>query len=216
MINLYISILYMNCFNNNAPKISASEHLRNKEAKTLYKNKVLEYKKGLYKRQQGNILFNRNGTIKKTSNYQAKHDIAKGYYLANCNEDCNTYLQTTKINTGANSIYNKFDGSGCSTDCSGGFPVLYSRIISPDPLLSKSKLVPSQPLINGYLAPIMEMNHIIIDPSNNLFGTNDCKKKYLQHTSYDEEESDKCNKNTQQNYMQHLYRNNIGNLKLYN
>lgn len=202
----------MNCFNNNAPKISASEHLHNKRTKALYKSNKIMYRN---KRYTSEILFNRNGTIKNVSNYQTKRDIAKGYYLSNCNNVCsNIDLQTIKINTGANSIYNKFDGSGCPNDCSGGFPVLYSRKYDtgtghPIKLVETS----GNQLKNTFANQYMDNNHIIIDPSNNLFGTNDCKKKYLQYASYDKE-SEKCNKNTQQNYMRHLYRNNIGNLKM--
>lgn len=200
----------MNCFNNNAPKISASEHLHNKRTKVLYKSN-----RGMYRNKQytSEILLKKNGTIKNVSNYQAKRDIAKGYYLSNCNNVCsNIDLQTIKINTGANSIYNKFDGSkGCLSDCSSGFPVLYSKGYR---IPIELKVVDtSENVINKFSRYPLDDNHIIIDPANFLFGTNDCKKKYLQYTSYDKE-SEKCNKNTQQNYMQHLYRNNIGNITM--
>ena len=205
----------MNCFNNNVPKLSASEHLCNKGSKTLYKSKVLEYKKGLYKKRlyNKNITFNRNGTIKTTPNYNAKQNITRGYYLTNCNDESKTDSQATTINTGSTSIYNKFDGSkGCPSDCSSGFPVLYSKGYGPS---AELKVVgPSANVINKFATYPMDGNHIIIDPSNNLFGTNDCKKKYLQYTSYDE--GNKCNKNTQQNYMRHSYRNSVGNVNLHN
>lgn len=191
----------MNSFNNNAPKISASEHLRNKRTKALYKSNKKKYRKSQY---NGGISFNSSGNIKNVSNYQTKRDIAQGYYLANCNKDCcNIDLQTIKINTGPNSIYNKFDGSGCSKDCSSGFTVLSS--------FEYCSLIDLT--TNNFASPDMEKNYIIIDPSNNLFSVNGCKNKYLDYTSYDDE-SEKCNKSTLQNYMQHLYRNSIGNIKM--
>ena len=116
----------MNCFNNNVPKLTSAEHLRNKRSKTLYGSKVIDYKRGISK---GNIDFYRNGKIRTTSTYQNKRDITLGYSLCTdgrytgCNKNdiqtgifrCKNSklldLQNVKVGTGRDSIYNKFSGA---------------------------------------------------------------------------------------------------------
>ena len=209
----------MNCFNNNVPKLTSAEHLRNKRSKTLYNSKVLDFKRG---KSKGNINFYKNGKIRTTTNYQNKLDITRGYSLCTLGDvsGCKkNHTQHNIINTGIDSIYNMFDGH--SIDSSNiGFPVLQSwengfcRDISNGP-----------PFINKF-ANIDDVsnkpgNYIVIDPCNNLFGTNNCVNnmtnrlvgvnKYLQYTSLLPGYS--CKKKTYQNYMQY-YKNNVSNVKL--
>lgn len=214
MINLYITNLYMNCFNNNQPRLSSSEIINNKRAKTIYNSKAIDFKYGINK---GDIGFYKNGKIRQTSTYQNMKDITQGYAL--CidgkyegldhstglskfgNNNSGNTLNDIKLVIGKDSIYNKFSGMQNSS------PILVMKSWADG---SYNDI--SDNIFNGDISN----NNIIIDPFNHLFGNNECpgnmnnKKmgvnKYLQY-SYVDISGTVCYKNlshgnnTRQNYM---------------
>lgn len=203
----------MNCFNNNQPRLTSSEIINNKRAKTIYNSKAIDFKYGINK---GDISFYKNGKMRQTSTYQNMKDITQGYALcidgkyegldnstglSKCGNDNSNTLNDIKLVIGKDSIYNKFSGMQDS-----------SSILVMQSWADGSYNDISDNIFNGNISN----NNIIIDPSNHLFGNSDCpgnmnnKKmgvnKYLQY-SYVDISGNVCYKNlshgnnTRQNYM---------------
>lgn len=199
----------MNCFNNNQPRLTSSEIINNKRAKTIYNSKAIDFKYGINK---GDISFYKNGKIRQTSTYQNMKDITQGYALCidgkydglNDGTGLSKCGNDIKLVIGKDSIYNKFSGNSILMD-PPAFVVMQSWVNGTYTDISDN-------IFNGDISN----NHIVIDPSNHLFGNSDCpgnmnnKKmgvnKYLQY-SYVDISGNVCYKNlshgnnTRQNYM---------------
>lgn len=203
----------MNCFNNNQPKLTSSEIINNKRAKTVYNNKVIDFK---YGKNKGPISFYKSGKIRQTSTYQNMKDITRGYALcidgkydgsgnklglSRCGGDnSGNYI---KLVIGKDSIYNTFSGNSILMEPSE-FVVMHSWDGSYNNIC------------NNMFNDDVSKNTIIIDPCNNLFGNNVCPdnmtnknmgvNRYLQFSDVDISGTT-CYKNllygnnTRQNYM---------------
>jgi len=65
----------MNCFNNNKPKLSSSDRIKNKKAREMFKANVMDYQKrstrgmGKCSNFKGNVGFYNNGKLRKVENF---------------------------------------------------------------------------------------------------------------------------------------------------
>ena len=87
----------MSCFDNNRPKISSSEHIKNKRAKTIYAavqpqvEKLYdeaEYDDDRATNYNGKIVFDACGNLVSTRTHGLRKDLARGYALCS---DCNGF-----------------------------------------------------------------------------------------------------------------------------
>ena len=77
----------MNCFNNNRPKLSASERIKNKKSQAIFKANVIDFQKrntfgnGKCSNYSGTVGFYNNGKLRKTNNYETLKEINRGSAL---------------------------------------------------------------------------------------------------------------------------------------
>lgn len=77
----------MNCFNNNRPKLSASDRIKNRKAQAMFKANVMDYQirstrgKGKCSNYKGNVGFYTNGKLRKTENFETLMNINRGSAL---------------------------------------------------------------------------------------------------------------------------------------
>jgi len=129
----------MNCFNNNAPKLSSSDRIRNVKSQSIFKSNVEDFKKRTSSVQtkcnnyNGKIGFYRNGELRNVRSYNTFLDLNRGSALCvdgayknnpNFNNKTNLLLQrgldsckrknsiihSIKIKTGRDSVFNIFNG----------------------------------------------------------------------------------------------------------
>lgn len=210
----------MNCFNNNRPKLYASEKIKNKKAQMMFKANVMDYQRrstggnGKCSNYKGNVGFYNNGTLRKVENFETLLNINRGSALCvdgaykqclNLEDDRGIEIKKglnacgknndVKVTLGRDNVYTIF--SGFNTDISGvttlfsGFPVLKTYKIDETDI-SSSKVNEIVTKFN-----LTDINHqgsvVVIDPSNNLFGSNFCStdmnnksqgpNKYLNYSS---------------------------------
>tara|TARA_Y100001970_G_scaffold273773_1_gene372457 strand:+ start:865 stop:1863 length:999 start_codon:yes stop_codon:yes gene_type:complete len=176
----------MNCFNNNSPNLSASEQIKNRKSKQLYKAAKLAY-------NAGNNCLNYNGTIgfypqtgilRNTRSYQTFLELNRGYALcvdgikdiknksgqiiykglSSCSRSATG--NKVKLVNGRDSIYNIFSGIEHSTD-TNEFPVMKSWDMSSNSFVEDGSY-------NRLFASNKDGHGVVIDPSNILFGADFC------------------------------------------
>ena len=159
----------MHPFGNNKPNLSASDIIKKKRSKAMYKSNQSNY---LHKKKCGrntNVHFNVFGRICNVKNYETWQGLKTGNIMCKSNALCctDTSFNTIKINSGNNN-HTVFDAS-------------------ESPIIDISW--------NG-------INGVVIDPSDNLFPTNNCIEPPLKITF---NENYKCNfKDTRQGYLRFL------------
>jgi hypothetical protein len=191
----------MNCFNNNRPKLSSSDRIKNKKAQAIFKANVMDYQtrstggNGKCSNYKGNVGFYNNGKLRKVENFETLMNINKGSalcvdgaYRADClNLENEKGVQIkkglnacgknndVKITLGRDNVYTVF--SGYNKDISGissffsGFPVLKTYKID------ESSFQPSKDnkILEGFFSSTTPEEYIsVVDPSNHLFGSNFC------------------------------------------
>lgn len=209
----------MNCFNNNRPKLSASDRIKNKKAQAMFKANVMDYQqrstggKGKCSNYRGNVGFYNNGKLRKTENFETLMNINKGSALCvdgaykqclNLEDDNGIEIKkglnacgrnnNVKITLGSDNIYTIFSGFNKNieniTSLFSGFPTLKTYYFGNEPFESAENSI-----VNDFKLDDVNPNDsvAVIDPSNNLFGSNFCStdmdnksqgpNKYLQHSS---------------------------------
>ena len=184
----------MSCFDNNKPKISSSEHIKNKRAKTIYnalKPKVqalYDSDPGIYttgNNNTGTIVFDESGYLVSTRTQGLRQDLARGYALcSDCGGD--GMEGTGKISNG-NINYTKMDTSLIP---SASIEYAAANSVLKDTLNNNSEEY------STYQGEFIE-----IDPDNNIFNTNGgCKKdKFLDYV--DVSGNQLTGNNTVENYL---------------
>jgi hypothetical protein len=144
----------MNCFNNNRPKLSASDRIKNRKAQAMFKANVMDYQirstrgKGKCSNYKGNVGFYTNGKLRKTENFETLMNINRGSalcvdgaYKQNClNLEDERGIEikkglnacgrnsNVKITLGRDNVYTIFSGFKkiitSINDLFSGFPVL--------------------------------------------------------------------------------------------
>jgi len=77
----------MNCFNNNRPKLSSSDRIKNKKAQAIFKSNVIDYQKrstngkGKCSNYKGNIGFYNNGKLRRAENHETLMNLTRGSAL---------------------------------------------------------------------------------------------------------------------------------------
>ena len=205
----------MNCFNNNRPKLSASDRIKNKKAQAMFKANVMDYQKrstggkGKCVNYKGNVGFYNNGKLRKVENYETLMNINKGSALCvdgaykqclNLEDDNGIEIKkglnacgrnnNAKITLGSDNIYTIFSGFKNLTNLFSGFTTLKTYYFGNNPFESAVNSI-----VDDF--KLDEENPkdsvVVIDPSNNLFGSNFCStdmdnksegpNKYLQYSS---------------------------------
>ena len=211
----------MNCFNNNRPKLSSSERIKNKKAQAIFKANVMDYQKrstggnGKCSNYKGTVGFYNNGQLRNTKNYDTLFNLNRGSalcldgaYKNNCinledisgtkiNKGLNACSKNNKvkITLGNDNIYTIFSGYPDSVDTLLTTP-LQGFLTMTSYIFNGSKPTPNNNQLPGKfnLKEKDSSNSVIVlDPSNNLFGTNFCPtdmnnitagpNKYLQYSS---------------------------------
>ena len=191
----------MNCFNNNRPKLSASERIKNKKSQAIFKANVIDFQKrntfgnGKCSNYSGTVGFYNNGKLRKTNNYETLKEINRGSALCvdgtykNCvnldNEDRSVIQKglnacsrsnKVKITSGRDNIYTNFNGLSLTPVSSGnffsGFPSMVSYYFGGTTNTALNQLAQGFEISMTQTDP--SKSTIIIDPSNNLFGTDFC------------------------------------------
>ena len=186
----------MNCFNNNRPKLSSSERIKNKKAQAIFKANVMDYQKrstggnGKCSNYKGTVGFYNNGQLRNTKNYETLSNLNRGSalcldgaYKNNCinledisgikiNKGLNACSKNNrvKITLGNDNVYTIFSGYPNSMDTLLTTPLQGF-------LTMTSYILMSQPTPNNNQLPgnfnLKEKDSsnsvIVLDPSNNLF-----------------------------------------------
>jgi len=209
----------MNCFNNNRPKLSASDRIKNKKAQAMFKANVMDYQrrstggKGKCSNYKGNVGFYNNGKLRKVENFETLMNINRGSALCldgaykkclNLEDDNGIEIKTglnacsrnnnVKITLGRDNIYTIFSGinsiDDISTSLHSGFPSLKTYYFGNEPFDSAINSI-----VNDFKLDDTNPKDslVVIDPSNNLFGSNFCStdmdnksqgpNKYLKYSS---------------------------------
>lgn len=182
----------MSCFDNNRPKISSSEHIKNRRAKTIYAvvkpqveklnaNAQYDDKANNY---NGKIVFDAVGNLVSTRTHGLRKDLARGYALCS---DCNGFgMEGTGKVTNGNIKHTVMN----SDHIPGSTIEYWAGGASIEDSLNK----------NGgnstYHGEFIE-----IDPHNNVFNTDQgCKKdRFLDYV--DISGADLTGNTTQENYL---------------
>lgn len=152
----------MNCFNNNRPKLSSSDRIKNKKAQAMFKANVMDYQirstggKGKCSNYRGNIGFYNNGKLRKTENFETLMNINRGSALCvdggykekclNLEDDNGIQIKkglnacgrnsNVKITLGRDNVYTIFSGFKKIItnveDLFSGFPVLRAYKFNED------------------------------------------------------------------------------------
>ena len=184
----------MSCFDNNRPKISSSEHIKNRRAKTIYAavkpqveklNANAQYDDDKANNYNGKIVFDAVGNLVSTRTQGLRQDLARGYALcSDCGGD--GMEGTGKISNG-NINYTKMDTSLIP---SASIEYAAANSVLKDTLNNNSEEY------STYQGEFIE-----IDPDNNIFNTNGgCKKdKFLDYV--DVSGNQFTGNNTVENYL---------------
>jgi len=183
----------MSCFDNNRPKISSSEHIKNRRAKTIYAavkpqveklNANAQYDDDKANNYNGKIVFDAVGNLVSTRTQGLRQDLARGYALCS---DCDGFGMegTGKVTNGniKHTIMNSDHIPGSTIEYwAGGASIEDS--------LNK----------NGGNSTY-QGEFIEIDPHNNVFNTDQgCKKdRFLDYV--DISGADFTGNTTQENYL---------------
>ena len=181
----------MSCFDNNRPKISSSEHIKNKRAKTIYAAVQPQVEK-LYTANDdaratnynGKIVFDVFGNLVSTRTQGLRKDLARGYALCS---DCDGFgMEGTGKVTNGNIKHTVMN----SDHIPGSTIEYWAGGISIEDSLNK----------NGGNSTY-QGEFIEIDPHNNVFNTDQgCKKdRFLDYV--DISGADLAGNTTQENYL---------------
>ena len=185
----------MSCFDNNRPKISSSEHIKNKRAKTIYaavKPQVeklnedeMAFDDDRATNYNGNIVFDACGNLVSTRTHGLRKDLARGYALCS---DCDGFGMEGygKVTNGniKHTVMNSDHIPGSTIEYwSGGASV-------------EDSLNKNSDGNSTYQGEFIE-----IDPHNNVFNTDQgCKKdRFLDYV--DISGADLAGNTTQENYL---------------
>ena len=181
----------MSCFDNNRPKISSSEHIKNKRAKTIYAAVKPQIEKliandGYDKANNynGKIVFDALGNLVSTRTQGLRQDLARGYALCS---DCDGFgMEGTGKVTNGNIKHTVMN----SDHIPGSTIEYWSGGASVEDSLNK----------NGGNSTY-QGEFIEIDPHNNVFNTDQgCKKdRFLDYV--DISGADLAGNTTQENYL---------------
>jgi len=143
----------MKCFDSGKPKLSASNIIENKKAKTIYQHNASR-NNTMSKNHQGTIVYE-NNAIKQARSYDTLFSLNKGYHLC---KDCSggspaqpsmAFSTSTVMNLTDVSFVQLYNGT-------------WNALDNPTTL---------------------DGSGVTIDPSNNLFGTTCSKKKYMNYVT---------------------------------
>jgi hypothetical protein len=196
----------MNPFDNNEPRLTASERIRNKRDATIYQAEKQRFQN---KKTCGNknVKYYENGTIRSMKSYKLQKSLARGNVLC---EDCDdkgllcggvaNHDALASIRMGNNIVSEYWGGGGLvqntitsSLTQSPGFPVIQSDVSGvwdpsaatvTDP--SKSTLAPGFGYIDNLIKIPRNLDGtgVVIDPSNELFPDELCEPfRYLQSSN---------------------------------
>ena len=181
----------MSCFDNNRPKISSSEHIKNRRAKTIYAAVKPQIEKliandGYDKANNynGKIVFDALGNLVSTRTQGLRQDLARGYALCS---DCDGFgMEGTGKVTNGNIKHTVMN----SDHIPGSTIEYWSGGASVEDSLNK----------NGGNSTY-QGEFIEIDPHNNVFNTDQgCKKdRFLDYV--DISGADLAGNTTQENYL---------------
>jgi hypothetical protein len=194
----------MNCFNNNRPKLSSSDRIKNKKAQAIFKSNVIDYQKrstngkGKCSNYKGNIGFYNNGKLRRAENHETLMNLTRGSalcldgaYNKNINLEKENGIEidkglnacgknnNVKITLGRDNVYTIF--SGFSKDIETGN---ISSLFEGFPVL-KSYFFNDNGTVNSSnneneLVSDFELQKkdynsvVVVDPVNYLFGSNFC------------------------------------------
>ena len=135
----------MNCFNNNAPKLTSGDRIRNKKSQAIFKANVMDFQmrgtKNKCNNYNGKVGFYRNGELRNTRSYDTFLDLNKGSALCvdgaykdvpnfsnpskenlliqrgldSCSRT-NALHRKIKITSGKDSVFNVFNGVAIPTE----------------------------------------------------------------------------------------------------
>lgn len=194
----------MNCFNNNRPKLSASDSIKNKKAQAMFKANVMDYQirstrgNGKCSNYNGAVGFYNNGRLRKTENFETLMNINRGSALCvdgaykngclNLENDNGIEIKkglnacgknnNVKITLGRDNVYTIFSGFSKElssvADLFSGFPVLTSYKFNDDGTFTTDP--PYNTIPNDFNLTDIEYKGslVIVDPKNKLFGSNFC------------------------------------------
>jgi hypothetical protein len=192
----------MNPFDNNEPRLTASERIRNKRDATIYQAEKQRFQN---KKTCGNknVKYYENGTIRSMKSYKLQKSLARGNVLC---EDCDdkgllcggvaNHDALASIRMGNNIVSEYWGGGGLVESNTGsltqslGFTVIQSDVSGvwdpsaatvTDP--SKSTLAPGFGYIDNLIKIPRNLDGtgVVIDPSNELFPDELCEPfRYLQ------------------------------------
>ena len=197
------SMQSMNPFDNNVPRLTASERIQNKKSKAIYDAAKMKFQStGACGNK--NLRFYKEGTVRSVSSYETQRDLAKGNALC---EDCDgqgmlcgpvvTPNMFGKITMGNNMFSERWGGGGfvynyttlimeqtpadvvITSDVSGTWDPSAATITDP----SKDTL-PTYGYINNLIKVPRNLDGdgIVIDPSNTLFSEDACDPfRYMKH-----------------------------------
>jgi len=183
----------MSCFDNNRPKISSSEHIKNKRAKTIYnalKPKVqalYDSDPGIYttgNNNTGTIVFDESGYLVSTRTQGLRKDLARGYALCS---DCDGF---------------GMEGYGKVTNGNIKHTVMNSDHIPGSTIEYWAGGASIEDSLNKNGGNSTYQGEFIeIDPHNNVFNTDpECKKdRFLDYV--DISGADLTGNTTQENYL---------------
>lgn len=183
----------MSCFDNNRPKISSSEHIKNRRAKTIYAavkpqveklNANAQYDDDKANNYNGKIVFDAVGNLVSTRTQGLRKDLARGYALCS---DCNGFgMEGTGKVTNGNIKHTVMN----SDHIPGSTIEYWAGGASIEDSLNK----------NGGNSTY-QGEFIEIDPHNNVFNTDlGCKKdRFLDYV--DISGADLTGNTTQENYL---------------
>ena len=194
----------MNCFNNNRPKLSASDSIKNKKAQAMFKANVMDYQirstrgNGKCSNYNGAVGFYNNGRLRKTENFETLMNINRGSALCvdgaykngclNLENDNGIEIKkglnacgknnNVKITLGRDNVYTIFSGFSKElssvADLFSGFPVLTSYKFNDDGTFTTEP--PYNTIPDDFNLTDIEYKGslVIVDPKNKLFGSNFC------------------------------------------
>jgi hypothetical protein len=182
----------MSCFDNNRPKISSSEHIKNRRAKTIYTAVKPQVEKLFDNAEDddratnynGKIVFDAVGNLVSTRTQGLRKDLARGYALCS---DCNGFgMEGTGKVTNGNIKHTVMN----SDHIPGSTIEYWAGGASIEDSLNK----------NGGNSTY-QGEFIEIDPHNNVFNTDQgCKKdRFLDYV--DISGADLTGNTTQENYL---------------
>jgi len=164
----------MNPFGNNQVNLSSSDIVKNKRSSVMYKSNQSNYSHNINSGRNRNVYFKSTGEIKNVKNYQTWQSLKTGHILCKSNGLCCDDISFNTI---------KINDENSN----------YTILDASD----------NETLILTYPSET-DIDNVIIDPSNNLFASNECINPPLKITMKDDEKY-KCHfKKTKQGYLRFL------------